>query len=447
MSLDELKTELENIADTPARLRLKALFDGGVFTEFDKFLKEDGEKGSVITACGTVDGKPVYAFSQDVTVKSGGMCPLQAEKIKKIYDLAAVTGAPVVGIYDSKGARLEDGVNSLAAYSSLIKSSNNISGVVPQISVVLGVCSGAGAILANTADVVVVSKNALMYVTPANVAGNKTVGSPEMLSANGISAVTADDENSAIDAARTVLSYLPENNLSLPMPANYIPSEGNDDIAAVVDGGSFYELFPDYADCAKVGFARIAGSSVGVIATCGEKLCGKGALKIARFVRLCDAYSLPLINLLNCKGMLGSADAEFDGDVRSISLLTQSYSEATNIKITVITGEAYGSVFAAMACNSGNADMVFALPDARIGVLAPETATEFLEAENIGQKTRAEYEKEYADKCSPFVAASDGLIDDVVTRDELAGKIISALQILASKRVSTLDKKHTVLPL
>ena len=291
------------------------------------------------------------------------------------------------------------------------------------------------------------SKAALMYVTPANVVGDKTVGSPEMLSANGISAVTADDENSAINAARTVLGYLPENNLSLPMVADYIPCDGNDDISSVVDGGSFYELYSGYADCAKVGFARIAGSAVGVVATCGEKLCGKGALKIARFVRLCDAYSLPLINLLNCKGMLGSADAEFDGDVRSISLLTQSYSEATNIKITVVTGEAYGSVFAAMACNSGNADMVFALPDAHIGVLAPETATEFLEAENIGQKTRAEYEKEYADKCSPFASSSDGLIDDIVTRDELAGKIISALQILASKRVSTLDKKHTVLPL
>ncbi len=442
-----MSTEKQNVQLSKAYNRLAKLFDDGSFTELDRLKKDkNGEPCTVITAYGNVYGMPVYAFSQDSEVKSGGMNTAQAEKIARVYTLAAETGSPVIGIYDSKGADIGEGVNALSAYSKLIKLSNNISGVVPQISLVLGVCSGAGAVLANTADLIVMSNDALCYVTPQNVAGNKEVGTASLAAANGIAAVTGS-EDEAVNQVRDILSCLPANNLSLPAFADYIAPEGGDNISSVVDGGSFIELFAEYGKNFKVGFARISGTSVGVVDTNGANITKAAALKAARFVRLCDAYSIPVVTLLNSKGILGTESAEAEGDVRSVSLLTQSYSEATNAKITVITGDAYGAVFTAMACNSGNADVVYALNNAKIGALAPETAVQFANPDGVDETKRAQLIQEYAEECSAVNAAAEGLIDDVISADEMHSKVVSALELLASKRVSTLDKKHTVLPL
>ena len=447
MSHEQLNEALKSVAHGNARARLEKLFDNGTIVEFDKFLTDNGEPCGVVTAGGYVSGMRVYAFSQDASVRSGGMTVMQAKKIKRVYEMAAKTGAPVVGIYDSKGAVITEGVKVLSAYSELIGLSNRISGVVPQLSLVLGVCSGVSAVLANTADVLVMSENAQMYVTPANVAADKNVGTAKLSAENGTAADVRASEDEAIDAAKELLAYIPANNLSLPAVADYVPAVGGDVLESVVDEGSFFELYKDYADCVSVGFARIGGMSVGVVATNGKKLCGNDALKIVRFVRLCDAYSIPLVTLLDCEGILGSDASEIYGDVKSISLLTQSYSEATNVKVTLIAGKAYASVFAAFAGNSGNADMVFALEDAQIGVLPPATAVQFAELDKLGDKSREELESEYTASCSALSAAAEGFVDDVITKDEAAAKIISALETLSSKRVSTLDKKHTVLPL
>ena len=447
MSYEQLNEALKSVAHGSARERLEKLFDDGSIIEFDKFLSDNGEPCGVVTAGGYVSGMRVFAFSQDASVRSGGMTAAQAKKIKKIYETAAKVGAPVVGIYDSKGAVVTEGVKVLTAYSELIGLSNRISGVVPQISLVLGVCSGVSAVLANTADVLVMSENAQMYVTPANVAADKNVGTAQLSAENGTAAVVEKTEDEAIETAKQLLTYLPSNNLSLSAVADYIPAAGGDVLASVVDQDSFFELYKDYADCVSVGFARIGGISSGVVATKGKKLCGDGALKIVRFVRLCDAYSLPLVTLLDCDGILGSDSSELSGDVKTISLLTQSYSEATNVKVTLISGKAYASVFAAFAGNSGNADVVYALENAEIGVLPPETAVQFAELDKLADKSRAELEAEYAASCSALNAAAEGFVDDVITKDEAAAKVIAALEAFSSKRVSTLDKKHTVLPL
>ncbi len=442
-----MSSEMQNVQSSKAYDRLAKLFDDGSFTELDRLKKDkNGEPCTVVTAYGNVYGMPVYAFSQDSDVKSGGMDTAQAEKIARVYTLAAETGAPVIGIYDSKGANLSEGVKVLSAYSRLIKLSNNISGVVPQISLVLGVCSGAGAVLANTADLIVMSNDAACYVTPQNVIGNKNVGTAALAASNGTAALTGS-EDEAVNYVRDILSYLPANNLSLPAFADYVAPEGESIISSLVDGGSFVELFAEYDKNFKVGFARIAGTSVGVVDTNGANITKTAALKTARFVRLCDAYSIPVVTLLNSKGILGTEDAEAEGDIRAVSLLTQSYSEATNAKITVITGDAYGAAFTAMACGSGNADVVYALDGAKIGALAPETAVQFANPEGVDEAKRAQLIAEYSEECSAVNAAAEGLIDDVISADEMQSKVISALELLSSKRVSTLDKKHTVLPL
>jgi acetyl-CoA carboxylase carboxyltransferase component len=454
--LARLEKEQAALVDTDAYKRLSALFDGGVFTELDRFAKNGDTACGVVTAYGNINGAGAYAFSQDVTVRSGAMCRAQGEKIKKIYDLALKNGCPVVGIFDSKGAACEEGIDAIEAYGELIAAAGKISGVVPMVSVVAGTCVGSAAVLAAVADVTVMNESGELCVNSSAVTGDENVGKAESVKKCGLVDIVADSDISAVSAAVSVLSYLPNNNLSVPAVADYVAAAASGEgviasITSVCDAGSFTELLSCYGKCAVVGFARIAGNSVGVVATDSAKndgkLCAKGAVKIARFVRLCDAFSIPVVTLLDCAGFMGGADDELDGSLKAVATLTSAYAEATTAKVTVITGKAYGTAFTAMAGRASGTDIVLSLADAEICTLEPMTAVQFLYKDRLGEEMREDLEKEYIlTEGSPFNAARNGNIDDIITADEIAVKTIAALDMLASKRVSTLDKKHSNMP-
>lgn len=446
-----LETETAALCKSEAYSRLAALFDGGVFTELDRFSK-NGENGcGVVTAYGNVNGSGVYAFSQDVSVLSGAMGRAQAAKIKKVYDLAFMNGAPIVGIYDSKGAFAEEGVDALNAYGDLIAASGKISGVVPQVSVVAGTCIGSAAVLATVADVTVMLESASLCVNSAAITGDEATGTAELNAKAGTVAAVVADMTEAAAVVSGLLAALPDNNLSVPAICDYVPATGADGIEAIVDADSFAELWKDFGRCAKVGFARVAGNSVGVVATNPDvnnaKLCGNGANKIARFVRFCDAYSIPVVTLLDCAGFMGGADDEADGSVKAVSTLTMAYAEATTAKVTVITGKAYGAAYTAMAGSASGADIVLSLADAAICPLEPMTAVQFLYKDRLGEEKREALEEEYKLTVgSPFEAAKNGAVTDIITKEQMADKVIAALDMLASKRVSTVEKKHSNMP-
>lgn len=455
--LSRLEREISALGNTDAHKRLAYLFDDGAFTELDRFFK-NGENGcGVVTAYGNVNGTGVYAYSQDITVCSGAMGRAQATKIKNVYDLAIKNGAPVVAIFDSKGAFAEEGVDALNAYGELIAAAGRLSGVVPQISVVAGKCIGSAAILASIADITIMVKDAELCVNSAFITGNSTVGSSDNAAKNGTASLVADDDAEAMSLAASVLAMLPSNNLSVPAVCDYIPAVVSGDgvysnIALTVDADSFLELSKNYGCCAKVGFARIMGNAVGVVATDSSKndakLCGNGAAKIARFVRLCDAYSLPVVTLLDCAGFMGASDDELDGSVKAVASLTGAYAEATTAKVTVIVGKAYGTAYTAMAGKASGADYVFALPDAEICALEPMTAVQFLYKDRLGDEKREDLVKEYLlNEASPFKASVNGAVNDVILADEIAQKVICSLDMLMSKRVSTIEKKHSNMPL
>ncbi len=451
-----LETETALLGKSDAYKRLQLLFDNASFTELDKFSK-NGENGcGVVTAYGYVNGAACYAFSQDISVCSGAMGRSQAAKIKKVYDLALMNGAPVIGIYDSMGAFAEEGVDALNAYGELIAAAGKISGVVPQISVIAGKCIGSAAILASVADLTVMVDGAEFCVNSADITGEKSVGTAELAMKNGTVAVVAENDEAAMSKVAEILSMLPMNNLSVPAVADYVPSAVSGegvyaDISNIIDADSFIEISEGFGKCAKVGFARIAGNAVGIVATDADKndsyLCGFGAAKIARFIRLCDAFSVPVVTLLNCAGFMGKADDELDGSVRAVAALTGAYAEATTAKITVIVGKAYGAAFTAMAGKGAGADYVIAYADAAVCALNPTTAVQFLYKDRLGAEKREDLEKEYAlTEGSPFKAAENGAIDDIITADAAANSVIAALDMMASKRVSTIEKKHSNMP-
>ena len=295
--------ELKAASQTPtaARNRLTYLFDEGKFTELDAYAAAGDSLAGVITAFGYVEGNPVYAFSQDVTVKDGALTEAQAKKIAKVYDLAAKTGVPVVGIFDSYGADVSDGSKALNAYGELLMWTSNLSGVVPQIAVVAGTCAGCAAMLAESADFTVIAKDAELYVAPnANIKN-----SAENAAENGTAAVVCEDDKAAVEAAKSILTKLPQNNLSpVPMYEFADPTEAVGDDAdgiakAVCDGDSVTELNAEYGKASYTALATLGGATVGVVATnkTGDKLTSADCSKIARFVRTCDAYAIPVVTL------------------------------------------------------------------------------------------------------------------------------------------------------
>ena len=451
-----LEKEVAEIGKTDAYKRLELLFDGGAYTEIDRFAKNGETASGVVCGYGNVCGAGVYAFSQDVSVCSGAMGRAQAAKIKKVYDLALMNGCPVVGIFDSNGAFADEGVDALNAYGELIAAAGKLSGVVPQIAVIAGKCIGSAAVLAAISDVAVMTESATYCVNSSAITGDEKVGTAKTSADNGLVAKVLSTDAEAFEAVANILAMLPSNNLSVPAVADYVPAAQSGEgvyskITAVADANSFNELWSDFGCCSKVGFARVAGNPVGIVATDSSKnnakLCGNGAAKAARFVRLCDAYSIPVVTLIDCAGFMGSADDELSGDVKMVASLTGAYAEATTAKVAVIVGKAYGAAFTAMAGKASGSDIVLALADVEICALEPMTAVQFLYKDRLGEEKREDLEKEYAlSEGSPFKAAENGAVDDIITADDLSAKVIAALDMLASKRVATMEKKHSNMP-
>ena len=456
MSIDS-KLELLNTAKdatvkTKAYERLQLLFDEGTFVEIDGFAKSNDSDAEALAGFGCVNGCPAYAFAQNSDVCGGAMSKAQAAKIKKVYDFAVKTGAPVVGIYDSIGARLQEGNDMLAAFGEMLLNSNNLSGVVPQISVVLGPCLGTGAMIAASADFVVMSKDAQLKIET-----NGDDGSLKLNEESGMCHLSAENDKEALNQVRMLISMLPANNLSVaPLAesvnagtgdlltlANTIAAQkeykANELISAVVDNGSFLEMQKKYGKAIHSGLAKLGGQTVGVVAMNGQAIDDEACSKAARMIRFCDAFALPVITFIDSTGF---------GSLREAAKLANAYAEATAIKVSVITGSAYGPLYIAVAGHGAGADLTMAWPSASVSALAPETATAFLWNDKLKGSSnpvadRAKLVNEYKEtEACPLKAAADGFVEDVIHPAETRNKLIAALDMLSGKRVSKLPKKH-----
>lgn len=442
--------------NAPAKKRILALFDEGTFVEIDSLAKSGKGQAEVVAGFGSVNGNPVYAFSQNSEIAGGAMSKAQAAKIKKVYDLAVKTGAPVVGIFDSNGGRLKEGNEMLAAYGDLLLQSNNLSGVVPQISVIAGTCVGTSAMIAAGADFVIMAKDAVF-----GVAVNGSDESAEEAAKSGAAHLIAENGEDAVVLARNFVSMLPSNNLETPLMCEFSEPENgaallnaaaakldadcsaavaSEIVAAVVDAGSAIELLKDFGTGAVCEMATVGGSVCGVVATDSGAIDAAACEKTSRFVRFCDAFAIPVVTLVNSTGF---------ASLREASMLAHAYAEATTVKISVITGTAYGSAFIAMAGRAANADLTVAWPSAVISALEPKAAVAILCEEQLAAMTdpktqREEIVRNYMDtEASPLAAAEAGFIDDVIVPAETRACLINAFDMLAGKRVSRLPKKHS----
>ena len=433
------------IKDTDARKRLVSLFDDGVFTEIDAFAKSSNGDVEVVAGFGTVNGAPVYAFSQDVSVNGGAVSVAQCAKIKKIYDLASKTGCPVVGIYDSNGMDLKEGFEGLSAYGEIVKASTSVSGVVPQISIVAGAAVGTTALIADMADVVVAVKDADFYVTaPSEVTA-------EACAQEGTVDILADDFDSAVKAVRDIITLVPSNNLSTPPVYDFTdPAAAADTgacaadiIKAAADEGSVIELKEKYAENCITALATVAGSTVGFVGFGGKSVCPSCAYKAEAFVKFCDAFNIPVVTLLSANGLRKERENQM---LIAAAKLTAAYATATCPKISVITGKAVGAAYIMLAGRGSNADLVYAWDTSVVSPLDTKAAVAFLYNDRLANgENRAELEKEYEENlASPFTAAACGAIDDVFVPAETRAKIVAALDVLAGKRETTLPRKHSV---
>lgn len=437
---EQMSQMRESVKNTVGWQRIGALLDEGSFQEIDAYAKSGEGPAEAVAGCGTVEGRPVCVFSQNSSIAGGAMSKAQASKIKKTFRLALKTGCPVVGIYDSIGARLNEGADMLAACGEILLDANNLSGVVPQISLVLGPCVGTEAMVAAGADIVVMSANGELTVSTSG-----EDGSPEKAEKQGVCHIAAENDKDAIGKVRQLLAMLPSNNLAAsPLEEELSPGESSSNdglrgtVVSVCDGGTFLELSPHFGAGAVTGFCRIGGAAAGFIGLSGV-LDADSCTKAARFLRFCDSFSVPAVTFV---------DAEKFAELRDASKLSSAYSEATTAKITVITGSACGPVYIAAAGRGANADYTFAWPDAVISAVAPETAVALLWHDRLKdsgdpvsdrKKLIEEYRRTRADA---FSAAADGMIEDIAEPEKTREKLIACLDMLSGKRVSTLPKKH-----
>ena len=428
-------------AQTKAYQRLQLLFDEGTFVEIDSFTKSGDGRAEAAAGFGSVDGCPVYAFAQNSDVEGGAMSKAQAAKICKVYELAEKTGAPVVGIYDSIGARLNESCEMLAAYGDVMLKANNLSGVVPQIAVIAGPCLGASSMIAAAADVVIMSEDG-QFALQTNGEG----GDLKEASESGLVHLTAKDDKEAVAKARELITLLPSNNLSGAPITDFADSAAETDgefgasiIAAVMDQDSFIEFQAGFGAGFIAGLAKLGGNTVGVVASEEKTADGKACEKAARLVRFCDAFAIPVITFVN---------AESFCCIKAACKLTNAYAEATTAKISVITGEAYGAVYMALAGAAAGVDVAYAWPTASISALNPTTAAVMLWSDKLKGSSnptadRANLIAEYKDQeACPFKAAGDGFVQDVIEPSETRLKLYAALDMLAGKRVTRLPKKH-----
>jgi propionyl-CoA carboxylase beta chain len=480
-----------------ARERIEKLLDPGSFQELDTFVRhrtyEFGmEKNrpwgdAVVTGHGTIDGRRVCVFSQDFTVFGGSLGEVMGEKICKVMDLAAKIGCPVIGINDSGGARIQEGVVSLGAYGDVFVRNVKCSGVIPQISLIMGPCAG-GAVYspAITDFIMMVKETSHMFITGPDVIKTVTgeeVGFEELGGAiahstkSGVAHFACDDEDACLEDARYLLSFLPQNNLETPprvqptddpmrqdeelntlVPADpQKPYDMRDVIRCVVDDGEFLEVQELYARNIVIGFARLNGYAVGVVGNQPNQLAGvldiDASAKAARFVRTCDAFNIPLLTFVDVPGFLPGTNQEWGGIIRHGAKLLYAYTEATVPKITVITRKAYGGAYDVMASKHMLADFNFAWPTAEVAVMGPEGAVNIIYRKDIAnsptpeerrQKLISDYKARFA---NPYTAAERGYVDDVIVPSQTRPKVITALETLLTKREPGPKRKHGNIPL
>lgn len=476
-----------------ARERIAVLLDPGTFVETDKFVVHNCtdfgmEKNKilgdgVVTGYGKIDGRLMYVFAQDFTVFGGSLSRTNADKIIKVMDLAMKMGAPVIGLNDSGGARIQEGVESLAGYADIFFRNVRSSGVIPQISAILGPCAG-GAVYspAITDFIMMVKETSYMFVTGPDVI--KTVTNEEVTmedlggamthnQKSGVAHFTADDDDQAMMMIRELMSFLPPNNMEDPprkpctddlereQPEldDIIPTDPNkpydmmEIILPVIDNGHFLEVQPHYARNIIVGFARIAGRPVGVVANQPAVLAGvldiNSSTKAARFVRFCDAFNIPLVTFEDVPGFLPGTAQEFGGIIKHGAKLLYAFAEATVPKITIITRKAYGGAYDVMSSKHIGADYNFAYPTAEIAVMGPDGAVNIihrntLEDDEARKKAVDDYRDNFA---SPYKAAELGYIDEIIFPHNTRKKLIQALEMTQNKSESSPPKKHGNIPL
>ena len=472
-----------------ARERIEMFFDEGTFVELDMFMKhrctnfgqdkKDLPGEGVVTGYGTVDGRLVYAYAQDFTVEGGSLGEKHAHKIWKVMDLAMKMGAPVIGINDSGGARIQEAVDALSGYAGIFFRNTAASGVIPQISVIMGPCAGGAVyspaitdfiyMVKNTSQMFITGPAVIKSVTAEEVTAEELGGAMTHNTRSGVAHFAAENEEDCIRQIRYLLSFLPSNNmedapivetgddpnrqdesLNTVVPDNpNAPYDMKDVIRSIVDNGEFYEVHEHFATNIITCFARFDGRSVGIIANQPSVMAGcldvDASDKSARFIRFCDAFNLPLVNLVDVPGFLPGVDQEHNGIIRHGAKMLYAYSEATVPKVTLITRKAYGGSYIAMCCRELGADQVMAWPSAEIAVMGPAGAANiiFRKDPDKDQKT-AEYVDEFA---TPYKAAERGYADMVIEPKESRPYIITALNALASKREVGPSKKHGNIPL
>jgi len=479
-----------------ARERIDYLLDQDSFVELNTFINHrstdfgmddsNGKGEGVVTGYGKINGQPVYLFAQDFTVYGGALGEMHGKKIANVMDLAAENGVPFIGLNDSGGARIQEGVSSLDGYGQVFYRNSIYSGVIPQISVIMGPSAG-GAVYspAITDFVIMVEKTSQMFITGPKVIETVTgekISSEELGGAHihnsksGNAHIKASTEEEALDAVKDLLSYIPANNNEKP---SFKKFEGEDNycnnltevvpfdsarpydvkniLHEVVDSNSFFEIHKEFAKNVVVGFARIEGKSVGLVCNQPKYLAGgldiDSSDKTARFIRFCDSFNIPLITFEDVTGFFPGVKQEHGGIIRHGAKILYAYSEATVPKITVITRKAYGGAYVALNSKSIGADLVYAWPNAEIAVMGPEGAANIIFAKEIAESENPEEVRQekidtYREKfANPYIAAGLGMVDDVIDPRETRIKLIEALEMLQNKHEERPKKKHGNMPL
>ncbi|CAK7040878.1 methylmalonyl-CoA carboxyltransferase [Tissierella sp. P1] len=479
-----------------ARERINLLFDEGSFVEVDKFVehrctnfdmaKVEAPADGVVTGYGTVDGRLVFTYAQDFTVVGGSLGEMHAAKICKVQDMALKMGAPIVGFNDSGGARIQEGVDALSGYGKIFYRNTIASGVIPQISVIMGPSAG-GAVYspALTDFIFMVDKTSMMFITGPQVIKSVTgeeVTQEELGGANthnkisGVAHFVDKTEAECIERIKELLSFLPSNNLEqapiyaiedeinrveeklneiVPVNPNK-PYDMKEIIKLLADSGDFFEIQPYYAQNIITGYIRLNGKTIGVIANQPKILAGcldiNASDKAGRFIRTCDAFNIPLLNLVDVPGFLPGTEQEYGGIIRHGAKMLYAYSEATVPKVTLIVRKAYGGAYLAMCSKDLGADQVFAWPNAEIAVMGPDGAANIIFKKDIENsdnpiETRQEKIAEYRDTvANPYIAAQRGFVDDILVPSITRPRLISAFDMLESKRENRPAKKHGNMP-
>ncbi len=480
-----------------ARERLNLLFDEGSFVELDAFVKHrctnfgmekvDAPGEGVVIGYGKVDGRLVYAYAQDFTVVGGSLGEMHAKKIEKAMDLALRMGAPIVGLNDSGGARIQEAVDALSGYGRIFYKNTISSGVIPQISVIMGPCAG-GAVYSpaltdfifmvdQTSQMFITGPQVIKTVTGEDVSAEALGGAMTHNSVSGVAQFAAENDEACIAQVRTLLSFLPSNNVEkapifetaddpnkvIEALNTMVPADSNKPydmkaiIESVVDDGYFFEVQPHFAKNILTGFARINGESVGIIANQPMFMAGcldiNAGDKSAKFIRTCDAFNIPILNFVDVPGFLPGTAQEYGGIIRHGAKMLYAYCEATVPKVTIITRKAYGGSYLAMCSKDMGADLVYAWPNAEIAVMGPQGAANIIfrndikNAENPAEMRKVKI-KEYSDEfATPYKAAERGFVDDVIEPALTRIRICDAFEMLKSKRETRPSKKHGNIPL